>query len=171
MAKVKKEVAKIKRLSPTELKKQSKNLDGQYEVNFTIGDEAYGVMIDEHFRKSKIFKLMDDMVVFYNEANKFADASMLELATPYSSLLVIKYFTDIEIKDDIDDALAMLDVLIDLELLDKILNSMPEKEIVKVYDLLTKMMKNMEQNIAEAEKEAEKIESQIENQEVKGMLQ
>lgn len=176
MAKAKKEskeatVSKIKKLTPAELKKQSKNLDGQYEVNLVIGEDAYKVMIDEHFRKTKIFKLMDDLVEFYNKASKIADASLLELATPYSTLLIIKHFTDIEISDDIDEALTMLDAMIDLEILDKIVNAMPEKEVEKIYEMLTDMLRNFERNLDEAEKEAEKIESQIENPEVKEMIQ
>lgn len=172
MAKEKKStVSKIKKLTPAELKKKSKNLEGQYEVNIVIDGDTYKIMVDEHFRKTKIFKLMDDIVEFYNEASKFADASMLELVTPYSTLLIIKHFTDIEISDEIDEALAMLDVMIDLEILDKIVNAMPEEEVEKVYEMLTNMMNNMRKNLQEAEKEAEKIEGQIENPEVKDMIQ
>lgn len=172
MAKTKNEITKkVKKLTPAELKKQGKKLEGQFEVNLFIDDEVYVVKIDEHFKKTKIFKLLDDMVEFYNEASKRADSSMLELVTPYSSLLLIKYFTDIEISDDINEALATLDLLIDLELLDKILNAMPEKEVEKVYKVLTDMLKNVERNLEEAEKEAEKLENQIQNPEVKGMIQ
>lgn len=173
MAKAKKEpdVLKIKKLTPAELKKQNKKLDGQYEVNIVLDGDVYKINIDEHFRKTKIFKLMDDLVEFFNQANKVGDASMLELATPYSTLLIIKHFTDIEISDNIDEALTMLDVMIDLECLDKIVNAMPENEVEKVYEMLANMMRNMERNLEEAEKEAEKLKNQVENQEVKDMIQ
>ncbi|SDX95777.1 hypothetical protein [Thermoactinomyces sp. DSM 45892] len=168
MAKSKSE---IKRLTSHELKKQDKKLEGTYPVDLVINETVYEIIVDEHFRKSKIFQLLDDMIRFYNEANKPLNASLLELSTPYSTLLIIKHFTDFEVSDDINEALAVLNLLIDLDLLDKILNAMPEQEITKVYEMLSQMLTNMQVNLEEAEKQADELGKQVANSEVKTLVQ
>lgn len=155
----------IKKLSPAELKKQVKKLDEVQEFLVVIGDTDYKVTHDVVFRKTKQHKVLDDMVKFFNEGGK--NIELLDMATPYTALLIIKHFTSIEVSDDIDEALALLEVLIDLEALDKILNALPEEEVQKIYELLTMTVENFRASLEDAEKEAESFLEQIENEEVK----
>lgn len=158
----------LKRLSPAELKEQVKKLDAVEEFVVTIGDVDYSVTHDAKFRKTKMHKVLDDMVKFFNEGGKRIE--LLELATPYTALLILKHFTSLEVSDEIDDALALLEVLIDLEALDKLLNALPQDEVTKVYELLTQTVENFKATLEDSEKEAEAFLAQIENEEVKEMI-
>lgn len=164
----KEEAKKVKNLTVEELKKQNKKLDEQVEVLVEANGEMYRFTHDAVFRKSKIYKMLDDFVDFLNEGNYREE--MFDLLTPYISLLIIKHFTSIEVPDDIDEALNLLEVMIDLEVLDKILNSLPEEELMKIYEILDKVLKNLEENTEEAEKLTEEIFAQVENEEIKKLV-
>lgn len=159
---------KIKKLTLTELKKQNKKLDAVNKFYVTIEDEMFEVTHDTVFRRTKQQKVIEDIIQFFDEGNK--NVELFELVTPYTSLLIIKHFTSIEIPDDIEEALTFMNVLIDLEVFDKIINSLPEGEITKIYELLTHIVNNLKTNVEEAEKEAEALSDKIENPQVKEML-
>lgn len=158
----------IKKLSTTELKKQNKLLDEKRDFSVMIGETEYKLTHDVKFRRTKQHQLLDDMIAFFNEGTVRAD--LYELATPYTALLILKHFTSLEVSDDIDEAIDVLQVLIDLEILDKILNELPEDEVVKVYELITQTVDVMKDNYDEMEAEVERIANQIENEEVKELF-
>src|SRR6185312_4955349 len=141
----------MKNLNLTEMKKQVKKLDKQTEHPVLIGEDLYKIKIDDVFRKTKQYKLLDDLVEFFEEGNNRVE--ILELATPYTTLLFIKYFTSVEVSDDIDEALELLDILIDLDVLNQILNLMPEQQVIEVYEILSATADRMKENIAETLKE------------------
>src|SRR5690606_19448145 len=103
---------KVKNLTLTELRKQDRALNSQTEHTIFIGDSEYKFKVDNFFRQTKQHRAMEDLIEFFNEGNKRVD--LLDLATPYTSLLLIKYFTSIEVSDDIDEAVDLLSVLVDL---------------------------------------------------------
>lgn len=154
------------KLTPALLKEQSAKLDAVQEFVVAIGGEDYILTHDVVFRKSKQHKVLDDMVEFFNEGGK-QNIGMLDLATPYTALLIIKHFTSLEVSDNIEEALDLLTVLVDLEALDKIVNALPEDEVTKVYELLTMTIENFKNNLEEAEKEAEALA--LENADVLGI--
>lgn len=158
----------IKNLTSAVLKKENKVLDNKREFTIKIGDTDYKVTHDIKFRKTKQASLLDDVVSFFAKGVK--NVEILELATPYTALLILKYFTSIDVSDNIDEALETLDVLIDLEIMNKIIDELPEDEITSIYKLLDKTVKNMNETIEEAEKEAKEIAGQIENDEIKDMI-
>lgn len=155
----------VKKLSPAELKKQVKKLDAVQEFLVTIGDVDYMLTHDVTFRRTKMHKVLDDMVLFFNEGGK--QIELLEMATPYTALLILKHFTSLEVPEEIDEALILLEVLIDLEALDKLLNALPEAEVTKVYELLTQTVESFRANLEASEEEAEAFLEQIQNEEVK----
>lgn len=163
---------KIKNLTVTELKKQVKKLDKQTEATVFVEIDSektpYNFKYDEFFKNTKIHLLLDDMVEFFNRG--YVDSRLLELSTPYISLLIIKHFTSIEISDDIDEALSFLNVLTDLEILAPIINCLPEKEIIKLEELLAKTLDNLERNIELAEDEELVMLDEIENDSVKEVI-
>jgi len=159
---------KIKNLTLTEIKKQAKKLDAQTEHEILVGEDVYKVKIDNVFRRTKQNQLLDDLVAFFSEGNERVE--LLDLATPYTTLLLIKHFTSIEVSDNIDEALEMLDILIDLELLGAILNLMPEQEVLDMYELLNATVNRMKENMVELEDETKRLSEVVENDEVKEML-
>jgi hypothetical protein len=158
----------IKKLSTAELKKQNKALNEKRDFSVMIGEEEYKLTHDVKFRRTKQHQLLDDMIAFFNEgANRI---ELYELATPYTALLILKHFTSLEVSDEIDEAVDLLQVLIDLEILDKILNELPEDEVVKVYELITQTVDVMKENYDAMEEEASSIVEQIENEQVKELF-
>jgi len=157
---------KVKNLTLSELKKQSKKLDSQSEVVIIAGEDNYKFMVDDVFRKTKQHKVLDDMVEFFDST--INNNELMSLASVYTSILLIKHFTSIDISDNIDEALETLNVLLDLELLDKIINAMPEDEVVKMYELLTNTVNKMTENLEELDIEA--LAEQVENPELKEAL-
>lgn len=142
----------IKKLSTAELLKQNKALDEKRDFTIEIGETTYKLQHDVIFRKSKQNKLLDDVIKFFQAGAE--NTELLEMSTPYTALLVIKHFTTLEVSDDISEALSLLDVLVDLEILDKIVDELPEEETTKVFELLTKTVNNMTESLEEAEAEA-----------------
>jgi spermidine/putrescine-binding protein len=158
----------IKNLTSTELKKQNKVLDEQRAFNVTVGDTVYKLSHDIKFRQSKKNALLDDMVAFFQEATK--NIEILELSTPYVTLLVLKHFTSLEVSENVDEALELLNVLVDLGLLNQIVVELPEDQLAEVFEMVTKAVTAMSDNLADAQEEIEKLNEQVENDVVKEMI-
>jgi hypothetical protein len=146
----------IKNLTLGEMKKQVKKLEARTDHEVKVGEDVYKVSIDNVFIKTKQYALLDDMVHFLKESSDNPD--ILDYATPYTTLLMVKHFTSIEVSDNIDEAIELLNILIDLDLLNQVLNLLPEDEIVKMYEILSsttkRMTESVEKSVADAEKKA-----------------
>ncbi|MFS0905807.1 hypothetical protein AB3N02_22550 [Priestia aryabhattai] len=164
-----KDTKKVTKLTANELVKQGKKLDVQEEFVVKIGDADYTLSHDTYFRITKQHKVIDDLMAFFNEGNNRNE--LFDLATPYTALLVLKHFTTLEVSDDIDEALALMEVLVDLQVLDVLLNELPEEELTKVFELLTQTVDNVRTNLEEAEAEADRILEMVQNDEVKEMIE
>ncbi|MFQ3543655.1 hypothetical protein Q7A53_06185 [Halobacillus rhizosphaerae] len=160
----------IKKLTLTELKKQSKQLDATEEFFVTIGESEYKLTHDVVFRKTKQHALLEDMLKFFNSIEGH-NVDWLEMASPYTALLIIKHFTSLEVPNDVDKALDMLTVMIDLDAITPILNVLPEDETNKIFELLKQTVENIKSNVEEAEKEAMELADQISNEELKEMIE
>lgn len=158
----------IKQLSLVELQKQNKVLDEQKEMTIEINGQKYKLNYDVVFRQSKKSKLLNDMVKYFRESA--TNLELFELATPYTTMLIFKHFTTLEVSDDISEALDLMTTLIDLEIFDKILMELPETEITSIFELITKTVNVMANNLKEAEAEIEKLNEMVENPEVKEMI-
>ncbi|AYP68256.1 hypothetical protein PQE75_gp223 [Bacillus phage vB_BcoS-136] len=159
---------KVKDLNLSNLKKEVKKLDAQREVTIFIEEEAYKFKVDEKFRRTKQHKVLDDLIKFFNEG--VIESHLMDLATPYISLLLIKHFTSVEVSDEVSEAIEMLNVLTDLEILEPILNELPEEEVEKIHELLVKTLENLKNNIDFAEGEELVLLDEVENEVVKEVL-
>lgn len=174
----------IKNLTATELIKQSKKLDARTEhtiileieqgidegTNTPIFEEVpYKVKVDNIFRQTKQHKVMEDLIEFFNEGNERAE--ILDVATPYTSLLIVKHFTSIAVPDDIDEAIELLNAMVDLKLLGKVVEVLPENQVIKMYESLSSAVSRMNANIDEVVKEAKDLEGQLESEQVKELVQ
>jgi hypothetical protein len=158
----------IKKLTSAELGKQNKVLDEQREFKVTIGEAVYTLSHDVIFRQTKKNKVLDDMVEFFQEATK--TINILELATPYVTLLIFKHFTSLDVSDNVDEAIDLLQVLIDLDVLNQIIVELPEDELTKVFEMVTKVVSTMSENLEDAEAEIAKLQEQVESEAVKEMI-
>jgi predicted HAD superfamily phosphohydrolase len=158
----------FKSLNPTEIKKQVQELKKQGEFFITINGEEYLVEHDEVFLNSKIHKVLDDLIALFQEGRNRNE--LMEVATPYTTLLIIKHFTSIEVSDDIDEALELMTALIDLEVVDKIINALPEAEVVKMYEKIAVVMNNVKSTLEDGELEAKELEAQLKTEQAKKLL-
>lgn len=160
---------KLRNLTVTEMRKHSRRLNERIEYEIAVNEDLYKVEIDRVFRKTKQHKVIDDLISFFTESNEKPE--LLDITTPYMSMLLIKHFTNINIPDDVDGALDVLEVLIDLNLLGEILNLMPEKEVTNIYELLTTTVSRMKDNILDTYSEMSSAYGEVENEELKELLQ
>lgn len=173
----KKKVVKPKNLTLTEMKKLNRKIDQKEEVTIFIEVDnedgeteslPYTFTYDRRFRKSKQYKVMDDVLKLYESMDEHPE--LVDMATPYISLMVIKQFTSIQVPDNVTKALEILDILIDLQIFDKILNSLPEDEIIKFYEDIDKSIKKMGERLDDIDAETEKLQNTVEDDLVKKMI-
>lgn len=162
MTKAKKD---LKKLTPAELKKQVKKLDAVEEFVVTIDGEDYKLTHDTVFRITKQQKVLEDMMKYFSEINE-DNMEMLDYASSYTVLLIIKHFTSLDVPDEIEDAMALLEVLVDLGVLANIVNTLPEEEVVKVYNLLNETLENMDESLKQIEEEAQAMVDEMQNKEL-----
>lgn len=155
---------KIKNLNITELKKHNRKLDEKETHQLMVDGEEYSIGIDKLFRKTKQYKLIEDFAEFMNQASK--DVELLDLATPYITLLFVKHFTSVNVPNEIEGAIELLNVLIDLDLLNSILNLFPEDQVAEVYKIISATADKMSAEITETVNEIENIKEQVENGEL-----
>lgn len=131
----------IKKLTGAELKKQAKAFDEQVEFTVTIGEQEYKLTHDAKFRKTKQIKLIEDLIEFFTKGAE--NPELLDKATPYTALLVIKHFTSLDVPDSVEEALILLGVLIDLDAIPQIIDKLPEEDVVELFDILNETINNM----------------------------
>lgn len=169
---VQKDNKKNKKLSIVEINKQNKKLDKVRDFTVTVGDIEYDVTHDIIFRKTKQHLLLDNMVDFFNAGSERIE--LLNMATPYTALLILKHFTSLEVPDDINEAVILLKVLIDLDVLDAVLAELPEEETTKIFELLTQTVEGFKATLEDANKEAkedaENLLEQIDNDVLKKII-
>lgn len=160
---------KIKSITLAEMKKQEKLLKETKEALITgAKDTVWKVQIDTYFLPTKRNQVLDDLIKFFDASNK--NAELTSIATPYTSLLLVKHFTNIDIPDDIEEALDYLYLLMNLRVLTPILNEMPEDEVVDLYNSLTDTLNQISNNMMKSIGEADELLSRIENPEVKELM-
>lgn len=160
---------KVKNLTLAEMKKQDKVLSETKEEFITVNDTVYKVEIDVHFRQSKRNKVLDDLIKFFEAGRN--DEKLYSIATPYTSLLMVKHFTSLEVPDDIEGALDYLQLLLDLGILGTIVNAMPDDQIVDLYENLTETINEISENMSKSVAEANEILDGIENPEVRALME
>lgn len=148
----------IKKLTSAELLMQNEKLDGKGSFPIIIGEQEYEIEHDLIFRKSKQNKLLDDVIKFFTAGAE--NVELLDMATPYTALLILKHFTSLEVSDEVSEALDLLAVLVDLEVLDKMVDGLPEGQVTEVFELITRTVNSMTENIEDAEEEAKQSSEQ-----------
>jgi hypothetical protein len=121
------------------------------KVVVELAGEKYTILIDEKFRNTKIMDLIYEAFraesVLEGQSNNVKDA--------YYVFLVIKYFTDLDIAqtDDIYEQLNIMSIMIDLDILNKIMAEFDTEEIKRAIAMISNFSKNMVAAIEEEAKE------------------
>jgi hypothetical protein len=127
---------KNKKLTLGVLKEQDEQLYKQKEINV----KGYKVMIDTKFRKTKLQKLINELVqaLDYIKENKY----QIDILT-YLYILLIKYFTDIPVPNELEKQIIMTNLLIDNGYFEAIVNEFDQNEINKFIEMLNVYKNNL----------------------------
>lgn len=117
-----------------------KSEDNKFYTEKKITVNGHDILIQEHFRPSTIQRMFMELV----EKIEYMKESGIKLSfiPSYIYILLIKYFTNIEVPEEFEKQVQMLDLLIDNNYLEPVINAIPQEEIDKIN---TFIMKSKEQ--------------------------
>lgn len=105
---------------------------------------TYTLEVSKFFKKTDIQKLIVDYVAFKEQLNEIStQVKTIEQSFFLFPILLVKYFTNVPIPDDVEEMLVVAETLINLDLLDKIIGVLPQEEIKRVNELIKKMSDNL----------------------------
>lgn len=162
-----------KKLTAEFLKKREKELGQREKESIEINGEIYEFEVDKFFVKSKIAELSSDIGLFATllvEDEKYVNldnAKVSALSKRYIYGMLIKYFTNIGMPDNIADVLVSVKTMEDLGILGDILKTMNEDELTEVLrevnERLDLSIKLFREKLEELNKEIEQQEEEAEN--------
>jgi len=157
-------MAKQSKLTVANLRKEDKKLFGGTRK---VVIDGFTLEIDSIFRDTKIEQMVYELI---NAGDKFRKngAKLETILSPYAILLTMKYFTSLDIPNDLDGQMEVMNLLLDLKLFDKIVNEMPEDEMYKIGQRIVDLGQSALDTLDEFEREAAKLD--IENEEVARLL-
>jgi hypothetical protein len=106
-----------------------KSEDNKFYTEKKITVNGHDILVQEHFRPSTIQRMLMELVekVEYMKENNIK----LSFVPSYILILLVKYFTNIEVPEEFEKQIQMLDLLIDNNYLEPIINAIPQEEINK----------------------------------------
>lgn len=114
------------------------------------------IKVCRFFKKTEIRKLiMEALKIFYE--NKLDQKQTENTMFPYLNLLMIKYFTSLEMSGELDSQLRVMEILINNDLLVPILDEFPSSEKDKVLSEFTEMIFKINEFIDNADGEFDKL--------------
>jgi hypothetical protein len=127
-----------KKLTYNEIKK----VDGKNYTQKKIEVNGYEILIDEKFRPTKIHR----MILEFLEKMEYARENNINLnLVDYYPLLLIKYFTNIPIPDELEKQIVVYEYLIDNGFFEEIIKSFSKEEIKKTVEHVRNFADNYKQ--------------------------
>lgn len=164
-----------KKLTAEFLKKREKELGQREKKSIEINGEIYEFEVDKFFVKSKVAELSSDISLFATllvEDDKYINldnAKVSAISKRYIYGMLIKYFTNIEMSDNVADVLVSVKTMEDLGILGDILKTMNEDELTvvleEVNERLNLSIELFREKLEELNKEIEQQEEEAENAE------
>lgn len=164
-----------KKLTAEFLKKREKELGQREKKSIEINGEIYEFEVDKFFVKSKVAELSSDISLFATllvEDDKYINldnAKVSAISKRYIYGMLIKYFTNIEMPDNVADVLVSVKTMEDLGILGDILKTMNEDELTvvleEVNERLNLSIELFREKLEELNKEIEQQEEEAENAE------
>ena len=148
---------KTNKINPSILKQAHDKAFTQRKLTFDIEGKTYTCLVDEKFEITKIKEMIFDLCEVYKTFIDMKDVWSLPL---FSSFLLLKYFTDLELNDlSYEQSIIVIKYLDDFECLDTILNAFDENEVTKFNKYMKKVTENVKKfaNNPEAMKEIEDV--------------
>ncbi len=113
-----------------------------------IMNGKYEITIAKYFKKSDIAKLILDYISLREELNTFTEKKYtFDDVTFLFSILLIKYFSNLELPSSADELMAFVNKLVDLEILGAIVDALPVDQVKQVNKWLDQALKNLPETL------------------------
>jgi hypothetical protein len=143
-----------KKMNLSNLKQLNSKLFTQKKI--IVGD--YEVLIDEVFKETKIRGILKETF----EKRLYVNENKLTINwSEYAILLILKYFTDIQFGDKLEEQLQIYEIIDNAGYLNTILNSFDENEMNKLKDKIEQYGINLKKAVEEFDKDNEEIEISV----------
>jgi hypothetical protein len=134
-----------KRLTIAEMRKEdTKKFNVRREI--TVNDHP--ILIDNVFRESKTRQVLIELVRDMDYLKKQGVAIDGMDVTAYTSLLIIKHFTDVEVPEKVEEKLVVMNMLIDLGYFRPLMDAMDPEQIDKINDSMNDILNNLDERMA-----------------------
>ena len=145
---------KVNKLTSSNLKQIHSKTFTTKLVHIDIDNKIYDIEVDECLKVSKLQALISELI----EKQKYLKDIEEALSIPnYIMFLIIKYFSNIDVAkvEDFSEQLRVFEIMLDLGVAEKILESIPESEMQKINVYIKKASDNIKKvaNSPESQKE------------------
>lgn len=113
------------------------------KLTFLIDSKNYEVTVDE---KLSVMKLMRMLLELAEKVKYMYDINQVMEIPNYMVYLIIKYFTDIDCAkvDSFEEQINVFSAMMDLDIIQPILDVIPEDEMKKIGEYSKRLTKNIE---------------------------
>ena len=131
----------------------------QKKVTVEIDGKEYDIMVDQKFSMSKIQAMAIEGMEKFKRFKELPDVIQLG----YFSYLMLKHFTDLDLKDakSFEDDIQMMDSLLDLGVYEKVMPEFPEEEINKINKYMNDVKDKINELTEEEIKQLEDVMSEV----------
>jgi len=145
-----------------------KTLENKRFTTKKIIVDSYELEVDEHFKNTKIVSLLQE---FMKQTNYAKENDMEIDALTYTTILILKYFTSMDVPEEYEKQIQMLSILTDLEYqgenyLNIILSAFDENEINKLNTKMKEYAENLTKLVEEINKEKAEESEEVITEEV-----
>lgn len=144
------------------IEKEAKVFDVWERGFINLNGKEFEIGVKERFQEMEIQNLLQDLLLFIEEATKVEEKTTIDLLTftqPYITTLAVKHFTDMDMPDDIYETIAVTKNMINLGVLEKIIRLFPEDELTKLMERVKEALTSTTHAINQLADESDKIKA------------
>jgi len=143
-------------------------------ISLTVTDrfsDSYTIEINKYFKKTEIQKMIVDYFSFKEELKTIVfDLELVRNTAFLFPALLVKYFSNVPLSDDIVELISGTETLMDIEVFDHIVGALPQEEVERVNSMIKTMTDNIplmnkmlgNENINEISNEEQYIGTEVE---------